>query len=66
MAGQPHDLMLRVHGAQPTEDDVAAWMSEGSVIRLEVTETANRAPHTMLVNFGGVVFAWIVPFKSGQ
>ncbi|MEU8267275.1 hypothetical protein AB0B89_08905 [Sphaerisporangium sp. NPDC049002] len=64
MAGQAHDQMLRLHGARPTEDDVAAWMQEGAVIRLQVTETANRAPHTMLVNFGSVVFAWLCPYKS--
>jgi hypothetical protein len=64
MAGQSHDLMLRLHGLQPSEDDVAAWMQEGAVVRLQVTETANRPPHTMLVNFSSVVFAWLCPYKS--
>lgn len=63
MAGQAHDLMLRLHGARPTEDDVAAWMQDGAVIRLQVSETASRPPHTMLVNFGSVVFAWLYPYK---
>ncbi|MGW0589136.1 hypothetical protein [Streptosporangium sp. NPDC002607] len=64
--GQPHDLMLRLHGHEPTEDDVASWMRAGSVIRLQVTETAGRTPHTMLVNFGSVVFAWICPYQSSR
>jgi hypothetical protein len=66
MTGQSHDLMLRLHGSRPTEDDVEAWMQDGSVIRLQVTETASRPPHTMLVNFGSVVFAWLCPYHSGS
>jgi hypothetical protein len=66
MAGQPHDMTLRLHGDEPTEDDVAAWMREGSVIPLLVSESGSRAPHTMLVNFSGVVFAWLVPYKAGR
>jgi hypothetical protein len=66
MAGQPHDVTLRLHGDEPTEDDVAAWMKEGSVIRLHVSETGTRAPHTMLVNFSSVAFAWLVPYKAGR
>ncbi|GAA4575694.1 hypothetical protein [Planotetraspora kaengkrachanensis] len=66
MAGQPHDVTLRLHGDKPTEDDVAAWMKEGSVIRLHISETGTRAPHTMLVNFSSVAFAWLVPYKAGR
>ncbi|MEU8039454.1 hypothetical protein [Streptosporangium sp. NPDC049078] len=64
--GQPHDLMLRLHGPEPTEDELMGWMRDGSVIRLKVTETAGRTPHTMLVNFSSVVFAWICPYQSGR
>lgn len=59
--GQPHDLTLRVHGAVPSEDDVARWMQDGTVARLQVTETSIQEPHTMMVNFGKVVFAWLLP-----
>ncbi|GAA3809674.1 hypothetical protein GCM10022226_32530 [Sphaerisporangium flaviroseum] len=58
--------MLRLHGVQPSEDDVAAWMQEGAVIRLMVSETAGKLPHTMLVNFSAVVFAWLCPHKSSK
>jgi hypothetical protein len=66
IAGQSHDLMLRLHDRRPTEDEVAGWMRDGSVVRLQVTETAGRSPHTMLVNFGSVVFAWLCPYRSGR
>jgi hypothetical protein len=66
MVGEPRNLMLRLHGNMPTEDDVAAWMKEGSVIQLQVSETGVQAPHTMLVNFGNVVFAWLMPDKPGR
>ncbi|WP_440068707.1 hypothetical protein [Streptosporangium sp. OZ121] len=66
IAGQSHDLMLRLHGHEPTEDEVAGWMRDGSVVRLQVTETAGRTPHTMLVNFSSVVFAWLCPYQSGR
>lgn len=64
LAGQPHELTLRVHGDAPTEEDVAAWMQEGVVVRLMVTQTAGQQPHSMLVNFGQVVFAWLQPCVS--
>ncbi len=66
IAGQPHDLTLRLHGDTPSEDDVAMWMQEGAVVRLQVTETAIQQPHTMLVNFGSVIFAWVLPCKTGK
>lgn len=66
IAGQPHDLMLRLHGDEPSEDEVATWMQDGSVVRLQVTETAIQQPHTMMVNFGSVIFAWLCPYKSGR
>lgn len=66
IAGQAHDLMLRLHGHEPTEDDVASWMRAGSVVRLQVSETAGRTPHTMLVNFGSVVFAWLGSHRSDR
>lgn len=64
IAGRPNDLTLRLHGDVPSEDDVAAWMQEGAVVRLQVTETAIQQPHTMMVNFGMVVFAWLLPCES--
>ncbi|RCG31120.1 hypothetical protein DQ384_10200 [Sphaerisporangium album] len=66
MTGQAHDQMLRLHGDQPSEDDLASWMQDGAVVRLLVSETANRPPHTILVNFGSVVLAWLGPFKSDR
>ncbi|WP_371784202.1 hypothetical protein [Streptosporangium subroseum] len=66
MVGEPRNLMLRLHGNMPTEDDVAAWMKEGSVIQLQVSEAGVQAPHTMLVNFGSVVFAWLMSDKPGR
>lgn len=66
LIGQPSDLMLRLHGEIPTEDEITAWMQDGSVVRLEVSEMGSQASHTMLVNFGSVVFAWLSPYKSGR
>lgn len=66
LVGQGSDLMLRLHGKVPGDDDVAGWMQDGSVIRLEVSETGSRAPHSIMVNFGRVVFAWLTPYKSGR
>lgn len=64
MTGQAHDQMLRLHGDRPSEDDLAGWMQGGVVVGLQVSETANRPPHTVLVNFGSVVLAWLCPFGS--
>jgi hypothetical protein len=66
MLGQPHDVVLRLHGDEPSEDDVAMWMQDGSVIRLRVSESGSHTPHSMVVNFSGVVFAWLVPYQSGR
>jgi hypothetical protein len=66
LVGQASDLMLRVHGKVPADEEVASWMQDGSVIRLEVSETGSRAPHAILVNFGRVVFAWLTPYRSGR
>ncbi|MEU9889661.1 hypothetical protein AB0M95_20015 [Sphaerisporangium sp. NPDC051017] len=65
MTGQAHDQMLRLHGDQPSEDDLAAWMQDGTVVRLLVSETANSPPRVIFVNFGSVVLAWLGPFRSG-
>lgn len=66
LVGQASDLMLRVHGKMPVDDEVAGWMRDGTVMRLEVSETGSRAPHSILVNFGSVVFAWLTPYRSGR
>lgn len=59
VAGQPHDLTLRGHGEPPSEGDLAGWMQDGRVVGLQVTQTSGQRPHTMMVNFGKVVFAWL-------
>ncbi|MFJ2033500.1 hypothetical protein [Streptosporangium sp. NPDC087985] len=67
MTGQPRDLMLRLHGAEPTEEELAGWMRDGAVIRLEVSEAgSHQMPYSMLVNFSSVAFAWIVPLRPGR
>jgi hypothetical protein len=48
VAGQPHDLTLRGHGEPPSEGDLAAWMQDGRVVGLQVSQTAGRRPHTIV------------------
>jgi hypothetical protein len=66
MAGQPHEVVLRLHGDQPSEDDLAAWMRDGSVVRLQVSETGSHSRHIIVLNFTSVAFAWLVPYKGGR
>ncbi|WP_067185067.1 hypothetical protein [Microtetraspora niveoalba] len=66
MVGQLHDLVLRVHKPPLTEDEVARWMQSGAVVRLEVSEMGTQVAHSMLVNFGNVGFAWLLPYRAGR
>src|SRR5258705_8465178 len=48
-AGREHELVLRLFGAAPTEDDIVSWMRDGAVQRLHVSRHGEGEAFTFVV-----------------
>ena len=62
--GREKELVLRVHGAAPTTEDLCAWMSEATVRTLTVSRHGDDGTSTLVLNFGHVVGARIAPYSD--
>jgi hypothetical protein len=63
--GREHELVLRVTGPIPTEEELMSWMREGAVRPVRVSRHDNEA-FTFTVNFAHVVAARIAPYSDSQ
>lgn len=50
-AGREEELVLRVHGAAPTSDELVSWMREGTVRVLTVSRRSDEETSTLVPNF---------------
>jgi hypothetical protein len=64
--GKEHELVLRVYGQAPTEDDLISWMRDGVVRGLRVSRHGERETFTFLVNFAHVVGARVAPYSDSR
>jgi hypothetical protein len=64
--GREHELVLRVSGPVPTEDELMSWMHDGAVRPLRVSPHRDAEAFTFMVNFGHVVGARIAPYSDSH
>ena len=64
--GKEHELVLRVYGQAPTEDDLVAWMRDGAVRRIHVSRHNDSETFTFVVNFALVVGARLAPYSESR
>lgn len=66
VSGREHELVLRISGPAPTQDELATWMREGTVTALHVSPQRDAEAFTYLVNFGHVVAARLAPYSDSH
>jgi hypothetical protein len=64
--GREHELVLRVSGPAPAEDDLMAWMRDRAVRPLRVSRHGEAEMFTFMVNFGHVVGARVAPYSDSH
>jgi hypothetical protein len=62
--GREKELVLRIHGTAPTDDELFAWMRDGAVRALIVSRYSDEETSTLILNFGHVVGARIAPYSE--
>ncbi len=62
--GREHELVLRMSGRVPTEDELMSWMQAGAVRPLCVSPHRDSQAFTFIVNFAHVVGARIAPYSD--
>jgi hypothetical protein len=65
--GREKELVLRMHGIAPTDDDLLSWMREGAVRALTVSRHhRDEETSTLVLNFAHVVGARIAPYSENR
>jgi hypothetical protein len=64
--GKEHELVLRVYGQAPTEDDLMTWMRDGVVRGILVSRHNDNETFTFVVNFAHVVGARLAPYSESR
>jgi hypothetical protein len=64
--GREKELVLRVHGTAPTNDELFAWMRDGAVRALTVSRYSDEETSTLVLNFAHVVGARIAPYSDSR
>jgi hypothetical protein len=65
--GREKELVLRLHGAVPTSDELLAWMREGAVCELTVSRHhGDEGTSTLVLNFALVIGARIAPYSENR
>ena len=64
--GREHELVLRLSGPVPTEDELMSWMQRGAVRQLCVSPHRDSEAFTFVVNFAHVVGARIAPYSDSH
>jgi hypothetical protein len=64
--GREHELVLRVLGPAPTEDEVMSWMRGGEVRPLRVSPHRDAEAFTFMVNFRQVIGARIAAYSDSH
>jgi hypothetical protein len=62
--GREKELVLRVHGAELSIEQLSAWMTEESVHPLTVSRFGDEQTATLLLNFRHVVGARLAPYSD--
>jgi hypothetical protein len=64
--GREKELVLRIHGTAPTDDELFAWVRDGTVRALTVSRYSDEETSTLILNFGHVVGARIAPYSENR
>lgn len=64
--GREKELVLRIHGRAPTDDELFAWLRDGTVRALTVSRYSDEETSTLILNFGHVVGARIAPYSESR
>lgn len=64
--GKEHELVLRVYGQAPTEDDLLTWMRDGVVRGILASRHNDNETFTFVVNFAHVVGARLAPYSESR
>lgn len=64
--GREKELVLRIHGRVPTDDELFAWLRDGTVRALTVSRYSDEETSTLILNFGHVVGARIAPYSESR
>jgi hypothetical protein len=62
--GREHELVLRVSGPVPTEEELTSWMHDAVVRPLRVSSRRDTEAFTFIVNFAHA--ARIAPYSDSQ
>ncbi|MFI5907951.1 hypothetical protein [Dactylosporangium sp. NPDC051541] len=65
-AGREKELVLRVHDADLSRQQLAEWMEAGAVHPLTVSRSGDEQTSTLLVNFRHVVGARLAQYGDGR
>jgi hypothetical protein len=64
--GKEKELALQLHDQVPNEDELASWMRDRTIARLQVSSHGEQETFTLLVNFGHVVAARLAPYGAAR
>lgn len=64
--GREHELVLRISGPVPKDEELMSWMRDGAVRPLRVSPRRDTEAFTFTVNFAHVVAARIAPYSDSQ
>jgi hypothetical protein len=62
--GRDKELVLRVHSAAPTLEEITAWMHDATVRPMTVSRFGDQDTSILLINFGHVVGARLAPYSE--
>jgi hypothetical protein len=62
--GRDKELVLRVHSAPPTLEELTAWMHDGTVRPLTVSRFGDEDTSILLINFGHVIGSRLAPYSE--
>jgi hypothetical protein len=64
--GREKELALQVHDQVPNDDELANWMRDGTIARLQVSSHGEPQKFTLVVNFTHVVAARLAPYGAAR
>lgn len=62
--GREKELVLRIHGSPPSNEDLSAWMRDGTVRSLTVSRYSDDETSILVLNFAHVVGARVAPYSE--
>ena len=64
--GREKELVLRIHGTAPTDDELYAWLRDGAIRALTVSRYSDDETSTLILNFAHVIGARVAPYSESR